>query len=186
MIVAIELTDQQRQIVEAQKGRIIEVVDPTTRRTYFLVAAEMYERLRGLLEGDEVGERFPAQEADATGAELPGARRLRQRLRDLPTPPDVAERVQRRCEKLGLSRKESRAEVEEELKLQYYFGGQYVGYLRSAEGKIVIAAGRLDSEEFSRQLDALDPEERRKVVLDVPSRWNETVSQILTPFAHES
>jgi hypothetical protein len=50
MAVAIELTEQQRQAVEAGQGRPVEVVDPVTHRLYLLVAVELYDRVRPLLD----------------------------------------------------------------------------------------------------------------------------------------
>lgn len=50
MVRAIHLTEQQRQAVEAEQGRPVEVVDPASKRVYFLVTAETFERVRTLLE----------------------------------------------------------------------------------------------------------------------------------------
>ncbi len=50
MNMAIHLTDEQRQAIEAQQTRRVEVIDPATKRVYVLIAAEAYERVRGLLE----------------------------------------------------------------------------------------------------------------------------------------
>ncbi len=47
----LELTDEQRQAVQAQPGRPVEVIDPHTLRTYLLVRREEYERLRRLVSG---------------------------------------------------------------------------------------------------------------------------------------
>ena len=49
----IELTDQQRQAIQAEPGMPVDVVDPATKQTYVLVAREQYEqyeRMRMLLE----------------------------------------------------------------------------------------------------------------------------------------
>jgi hypothetical protein len=184
----IQLTEEQRQAVAAHQGRPVEVVDPVTRRSYMLIAAETYQRVRDVLEAEDT----PAQTAgSAPSPSAPAApplaegRPMRQRLRDLATTPEVAEEIRRYCKHLGLSRKKSREWVEEDLKLQYYFGGRYVGYLETEEGKVIVAAGRLDSEEFGRQLDAVSPEERRKVKLFQPFVWDDPVSQLRTPFTYE-
>src|SRR5437868_5451706 len=50
MIMALQLTEQQRQALEAGRGRPVEVVDPVTSRVYVLVAAETYERVRDVME----------------------------------------------------------------------------------------------------------------------------------------
>lgn len=47
----IELTQQQQQIVDASAEP--RLIDPRTRKTYVLVAADVYERLRGLLGEDD-------------------------------------------------------------------------------------------------------------------------------------
>ena len=46
----IELTDAQRQALQAEQGKPVDVVDPATRRHYVLLAREQYERVRTLLE----------------------------------------------------------------------------------------------------------------------------------------
>jgi hypothetical protein len=187
MSMAIHLTDQQRQAIEAQQGRPVEVVDPVTKRTYLLIAAETYERFRDVLESKQSAGLLETPAAAASegpqGAAEPSP--MRQPLKDLVTPPEVAEEARRYCKKLGLSRKKYRVWAEDELKLQYYFGGRYVGFLNTAEGMVVVAAGRLGSEEFDRQLAALSPQERQNVILDAPCRWHDEVSTILTPFAYE-
>jgi hypothetical protein len=101
---------------------------------------------------------------------------MRIKLRELPMPPEVAEEARRYCKKLGLWRKRYIQDVEDELRLQYYFGGQTVVYLRSKDGPIVVAAGRVEDEAFGRQLDALPPGERRQVAYDFPSVRNDQVS----------
>ncbi|HWG43617.1 MAG TPA: hypothetical protein VN688_12590 [Gemmataceae bacterium] len=47
----IELTAQQQQAVDG--GTEPQFIDPRTRKTYVLIAAEVYERLRRLLDEDE-------------------------------------------------------------------------------------------------------------------------------------
>lgn len=46
----IELTDAQRQALQAEQGKPVDVVDPATRQRYVLLAREQYERVRALLE----------------------------------------------------------------------------------------------------------------------------------------
>jgi hypothetical protein len=50
MILAIHLTDEQRQTIESRQGQPVEVIDPATNRVYVLVGAETFERVRALLE----------------------------------------------------------------------------------------------------------------------------------------
>lgn len=47
---SIELTDQQRQALQAEQGKPVDVVDPATKQRYVLLAHEQYERVRSLLE----------------------------------------------------------------------------------------------------------------------------------------
>lgn len=75
MIMALHLTEQQRQAIEAQQGRPVEVVDPHTRQTYVLIAREQYERVRALLE------QTAEQEPSKPSAIPPGILRSQQALR---------------------------------------------------------------------------------------------------------
>jgi hypothetical protein len=54
----IELTEQQRQILESNGGEPMRVVNPRTKQAFILVPAEDYERLKSILDG-----RFNPQEA---------------------------------------------------------------------------------------------------------------------------
>src|ERR1700758_1168820 len=45
----IELTDSQRQTLEAQQGKPVDVVDPATQQRYVLLDREQYEHMRTLL-----------------------------------------------------------------------------------------------------------------------------------------
>jgi hypothetical protein len=47
----IELTEQQQKAVDASPEP--RLIDPRTRKAYVLVGADVYERLRNLLAGDE-------------------------------------------------------------------------------------------------------------------------------------
>jgi hypothetical protein len=46
----LELTEQQRQVVEGQAGRPVEVVDPGSQRSYMLIDREQFEKVRPFLE----------------------------------------------------------------------------------------------------------------------------------------
>jgi hypothetical protein len=180
-----QLTAEQRQVVEAARGKPVEVIDPETTRAYVLLSAELYERLRHLVEREKPEQGLGAQ---ATPGPVVAARErpVRMKVRALPMPPEVADVVKKHCRKLGFWRRKYVRQVEDELMLQYHFGGKYVAYLRSEEGPIVVAAGDPGSEAFGRQLDALTPEERGQVAYLVPSVWNDQVSELRTPFANES
>jgi hypothetical protein len=71
-----------------------------------------------------------------------------------------------------------RKDIERELKLQAYFGGQDVTYMPKGGDLLVIAAGDMTSEAFDRALTSLSREERRQVTLYFPSRWNDLESYI--------
>lgn len=166
-----QLTEEQQQLVEAAHGQPVEFVDPRSNRRYVLVPAELYHRPDPRLAAADVPR-------SALPPEVARGEPLRIKLRELPMPPEVAEEARRYCKQLGLWRRRYVQEVEDEAKLSYYFGGQYVAYLKSKAGPIVVAAGRQDSDSFQRQLDALAPEERRQVILWLPSVWNDPDSQI--------
>jgi hypothetical protein len=175
-----QLTAEQRQFVEAAQGRPVEVVDPQTGQVYALLSAEGYQCLRAFVER-QVAEKGPATtKAKRASARTFEGPQLRVRVRELAVPPEVAERVKRVCRKLCLWRCRYVQEVEDELKLQSHFGGQYVGFLSSPEGPLVVAAGVLQSEAFDRQLGALSSQERRRVFLEAVDPWNDPVSRILS------
>jgi hypothetical protein len=45
----IELSDEQRQAIEAEPGQPVDCIDPATRQTYVLLAREQYEKVRSML-----------------------------------------------------------------------------------------------------------------------------------------
>jgi hypothetical protein len=175
-----QLTEEQHLLVEAAQGHPVDVRDPHTNRAYVLLTAELYQRVRDLVEAG--GPPPQATGSPPASETIP----LRVVLRKLPTPPEVAQAVQRRCRQLGFWRRKYVQEVEDELKFQYYYGGQYVAYLQTEEGPVVVAAGRLESETFGHQLDALSPENRRAIHYAVPTIWNDPISELRTPFSDES
>jgi hypothetical protein len=81
---SIELTEEQRLLVERHVSQPVEVVDPRTNRRYVLLARELYERVRSLLGPNPApAPREPAE----TAADLipPGILRSQQAFwRDLP------------------------------------------------------------------------------------------------------
>jgi hypothetical protein len=48
----VELTEKQQQALDASLGPA-QVLDPRTNKTYVLIAAEAYERIKGLLMQDD-------------------------------------------------------------------------------------------------------------------------------------
>jgi hypothetical protein len=182
MAMKIELSDQQEQAVK--QGRPVEVRDPASDRAFIVLTRELYERVRSLLEGGP--EQRPSPGAPPVAALVPESQPLRQRLADLPTPPAIAEAARRHCQKLGLWGAMAEKNAEEELKLQHYYGGQWVAYVPTKEGVVVLAAAdRLDHLAFDRRSPTLTAEERRTAVLIRPSRFIDPDSEILTPFADE-
>jgi hypothetical protein len=173
-----QLTEEQHQLVEAAKGQPVDVVDPQSNRAYVLLQAELFQRVRPILQEEGVP-RCALPEEAARGEPM------RIKLRELPMPLEVAEETRRYCKKLGLWRRRSVQLAEDEAKLQYYFGGQAVVTLRSKEGPIIVAAGRVESETFGRQLDALPAAERRQVSYSFPSVWNDPSTPPRILFTHE-
>jgi hypothetical protein len=77
---SIELTNEQRQALQSEVGKPVDVVDPATRQHYVLIAREQYEHVRSLLEGSE------PHQMQQTACEVPaGILRSQQAFwRDLP------------------------------------------------------------------------------------------------------
>jgi hypothetical protein len=172
----IELTDNQRQALQVERGRPIELVDPETQQRYVLLAREQYERVRDVLEECPVnGSSTPISSANAVQSDH--AERVR--LRELPTPAEVIEEGKRWCKKYGYWGKKSRRDVEERMKLQYYFGGKAVYVVHSAEGAIVIPITDRFKNKAGLRYILLTPAERSHACLETPSPWHETVSEIL-------
>jgi hypothetical protein len=163
----IELTDRQAQ--EVLQGHPVEVVDPVSERAFVVVARELYERVRPLLGGS-------AEQGPSPPEGLPA----RVRLCDLPTPPEVVEEAARWCKKYGWQGKKSRQEVEEQLKLQFHYGGQSVYVLRTPEGAVIIPIEERYKDTPDLRYVLLTPEERPHASLEVPPRWRDNTSEILT------
>jgi hypothetical protein len=98
-------------------------------------------------------------------------------LSALELPPELKKDVEDHCRRAKMSAIHRR-EVEHQVKLQVFFGGQDVAYMTKGGDMLVIAAGDMTSEAFDRALAALPREERRQVTLYFPSRWNGSESRI--------
>jgi hypothetical protein len=109
----------------------------------------------------------------------------RQPLSELAMPPEVAREAEAICKRYGYRKGRNRQEVEEELKLQYYYGGQHVAYLVTPAGLVVVAAGNIESEAFRKTLEGLSREEHQKLIIYSPSPWNNEDSWLPTVFADE-
>jgi hypothetical protein len=88
-------------------------------------------------------------------------------LKDLPTTPELSEALEVWRKHFCL--RKVPVWDEEELKLQYHFGGQDVACIRTPQGRAVLAAGT--SEEVAARLDQLTREERTRVTLVFPEPW---------------
>jgi hypothetical protein len=55
MIAMISLTIEQHRAIKDAGGSPLRVEDPETKRAYVLLDAELYDRIRALVEPDEVG-----------------------------------------------------------------------------------------------------------------------------------
>src|SRR5712691_7120792 len=76
----IELTNEQRQALQRERGKPVDVVDPATQERYVLIAREQFERVRDVLERE--AESAPA---DVAPGIAPGILRAQQAFwRDLP------------------------------------------------------------------------------------------------------
>lgn len=178
----IELSLQQEQAVK--QGQPVEVLDPESARTFVVVTRELFERFRPFLE-TPAGQSPNPSRSGVTGP--PEGQALRQPIRDLPLPPEVAAEAERHCRRLGLWGAKSRRRLEEQMKFQHYYGGRWVAYLRSDAGRVIVAvAESLRDPLFDHQLSLLSAEERRSVLIDSPPRLFDEESEILTPFSDES
>ena len=171
-MIIIEFTEEQRRALQAEAGRPLEVIDPATKQAYVIVALEKYERVRSFFEGAEQSSRLtPSPVSSPLQAEKPE----RVRLCDLSTPPEVVDETERCCQRYGWQRQQ----VEEELKLQYYYGGQAIYVLRTSEGPVVVPITERYKDTPDLRHILFTPEERSRACLEIPSRWREQDSEIL-------
>ena len=97
-----------------------------------------------------------------------------QALKDLPIPPELANVIQQEMARCPFFFKRRwQRWVEEEYKLQYYYGGKEVLYMDTPEGRVVVAAGSV--EEVGAAFRQLPPQESGKVVVYSPTPWDEVV-----------
>ena len=161
------------QLLAAAQGEPVRVVDPATQAAFVVVRAEVFERLAGVMKPSAIA--------------TPEPQPLRQRVRDLPLPPEVAAEAVRYGKRIGFWRAKDRRDLEEQMKIQHYYGGQWIAYLRSDEGPVVVAAAEdLNDPLFDQQLAFLTADERRSVLIDRPSRLFDNESEIGTQFSDES
>jgi hypothetical protein len=173
---AIELTPEQRQSLQAHPDLPVEVIDPATQRRYVLVAREQFDRLQPAPEPPQLERRSTRPAAPLN---------IPQRLEDLPTPPELLEEARRYQRKLSLYGKKWLQEIVEEMKLQYYYGGWFIRVLPTPKGRVVVALHRGDDEEYQRQVEALTPEQRQQAVVTTPTIWNDPNSLLGDVISYE-
>jgi hypothetical protein len=90
----------------------------------------------------------------------------------LPTPAEVKNAVEREVEDMAAQGRpvvgQVRERLLEDLKLQYYFGGQPFAYRKTDQGKEILAVG---FKEMSRLFGALAPEKSEAVVSGFAEPW---------------
>src|ERR1700733_10882604 len=88
---------------------------------------------------------------------------MRLRVLELPTPPELAKEIKDYCHEHGIWDRKGVRMIEEELKLQYHFGGKHVACLVRNHEVIIVAVGDYQSEEYKSQLARLSPKDRRSI-----------------------
>jgi hypothetical protein len=165
----IELTPEQRQALETLPDGPIGVVDPASRREYVLVSREQFDKLRQPESVSPPPPPLPVRPVPP----------VPQRLADLPTPPEVTEEARRQYARWWKRwGRTSLARIEQELKLQYYYGGRLICYLRNKEGPEIVIVHNGDDEEFHRQYRALTPEQRKRAVSMGLPVWMDDVTEM--------
>ncbi len=101
-------------------------------------------------------------------------------LKDLQLPPDLVRRLDERFPRRWFGwGKWARDAVEEDLKMQHFYGGKAVAYLLTTEGGVVVAAADdFDSPEFRASMDDLSRQEWCSMSRFVPFIWNDSVSRL--------
>ncbi len=155
---SIELTTEQQRALS--EGRPVETVDPADNRRVVVLSADVYARM---VRVPTTTPEEPQSPDPSSTRSSPEQQPVRIRVRDLPTPPEVQQRLDQKCRRLGLGRGKYRQMAEEELKLSYHFGGRWIALLGTPDGPVVVAvADDLASDSFTSQLDALSPTEQRQ------------------------
>jgi hypothetical protein len=93
-------------------------------------------------------------------------------VRELELTPDLRHEIETYCRLQRCRKARDRQWVEDEMKLQYYFGGLDIAYLVTPDGPAVVAAGTFGDQDFVRALDAASPGDRRAVIFYCPHPWN--------------
>lgn len=104
-------------------------------------------------------------------------------VRDLELTPELQRDLELICQDSGYRKARDQQRVEDEIKLQYYFGGLDIAYLVTPRGPAVVAAGDCSTNAYREALDALSPQERQAAVRYTPRGWHRDVSFVKIPFA---
>jgi hypothetical protein len=88
-------------------------------------------------------------------------------LADLTLPPEEQAWVEQRLRKCywWWARRKWRQDVEEQVKLYYFFRGKTVAIKSTPRGRVVLMAGEYGSPEFSRFMEGLSRSERSQILL---------------------
>src|SRR5262245_27956491 len=108
----------------------------------------------------------------------------RQYVRDLPMPPELAQRIEVKYGKQSRLwrwwNKRLLEWVADELKLQYYYAGKVVALMLMERGPVVIAVGDdLNNPPIANLRERLPPEVSERTSLAGFSPWNGDTSEIL-------
>ncbi len=168
----IDLTPEQKQALDSHPDEPIRAVDPVSGRENVLISREQYDR---------VGQGQFMSTSHVQQAVLPPP--VPRRLADLPTPPEVTEEARRQfaARWKGWGGK-SLSRIEQELKLQYYYGGRLICCLRDKEGLDVVIVHNGDDEEFHRQYQSLSPDQRRLAVSMSLPAWMDDRAELSSAF----
>jgi hypothetical protein len=111
---SIDLTPQQRQALS--DGQPVETIDPADNRRVVVLPADLYY---ARMVGVSTPAPLPPQPLSPSPTGSPPAERqpLRIRVRELPAPPEVQQRIDQKCQRLRLGRGKYRQMVEQEMKL---------------------------------------------------------------------
>jgi hypothetical protein len=102
-------------------------------------------------------------------------------LRDLPLPADLVPIIDEWCrERWFWQRARYRRYLEEELKLQWYFGGHYVSYLITPHGYAVLTLDDMSEGATHRLRNQLPAEERDQLRSDLVQKWDSDDGHILS------
>lgn len=94
-------------------------------------------------------------------------------LRNLQIPPELLREVETYRKGTRARTERDRVRLEENLRLSIYFGGGHVVCIPTSEGRVVLAAGQPGTGTLREALEQLSPEDRAKVRVETPNRWEE-------------